>query len=225
MNGTAVIIPAAGASRRFGGRRSKILEPVGGEPMFLRTCAAFARRRDVVQIVLAVSPEGLDGFRSAWGERLAILGVETVGGGASRGASVRNALAALREEAALVAVHDAARPCITQEAIDAVFAAAGESGAAILGVPVAATLKRVREGRIEATVDRESLWEAQTPQVFERELFRRACAADAEATDDAALVEALGHPVRIVRGDRRNLKVTTAEDLKLARAILSALGQ
>jgi 2-C-methyl-D-erythritol 4-phosphate cytidylyltransferase len=125
-----------------------------------------------------------------------------------------------------VAIHDAARPCLADPWIDAVFDAAQRDGAAILASPVQATLKRVdQKKRVAATIDRESLWEAQTPQVFRRDLIIDAYAKrDREAvTDDAQLVERLGHAVTVVPCSPLNLKITTRDDLKLAEQVLKVL--
>jgi 2-C-methyl-D-erythritol 4-phosphate cytidylyltransferase len=125
-----------------------------------------------------------------------------------------------------VAIHDAARPCLANEWIDAVFAAAQQSGAAILATPVVSTLKRVGANRvIQETVDRQNLWEAQTPQVFRRDLLLQAYAQTgiSAATDDAELVQRLGHPVAIVPGSPINLKITTRDDLRFAAYALKAL--
>jgi 2-C-methyl-D-erythritol 4-phosphate cytidylyltransferase len=158
---------------------------------------------------------------------LLFRGVELCEGGAERADSVRAALAKVSPEATHLAVHDAARPLVTSAEIDAVFAAAVETGAAILATPVTATLKRVEAGQIAATTPRDGLWGAQTPQAFELGLYRRAvkAAGDVAVTDDAQLIERLGEPVAIVEGSPQNLKITTLEDLRLAAAILSAKPQ
>jgi len=224
MAKVAVIIPAAGAGKRFGGRRNKIFERVGGKPMFLRTIEAFSSREDVCRILLAVAPEDMEEMSGQFGGHLGFLGVQLVGGGATRTESVRNALALVPQEAELVCVHDAARPCLSPLWVDAVFAEAARSGAAILAWPLHGTLKRVTADHvIQQTLPRAELWEAQTPQVFRVELLRKAYQAGGDATDDAALVEALGHPVRVVPGDPRNIKVTRQADLGFANAVIGSL--
>ena len=140
--------------------------------------------------------------------------------------SVLNALSRVRADIDYVAIHDAARPCLAETWIDEVFAAAEKSGAALLGVPVTSTLKRVgADRRVVETVPRADLWEAQTPQVFRRQLLLDAYAhrGTAPATDDAQLVERLGQPVTIVPGSPLNLKITTKDDLRLAAHALKAL--
>ena len=161
-----------------------------------------------------------------FGANITILGVDVCQGGAQRSDSVQNALAMVKDGIEMIAVHDAARPCLADQWIDAVFAAADKDGAAILAVPVPGTLKQVDGQRhIENTVDRRNLWEAQTPQVFRRELLEKAYAARAgqAATDDAGLVEQLGQPVTVVEGSPMNLKITTRGDLKLAEQVLKVL--
>jgi 2-C-methyl-D-erythritol 4-phosphate cytidylyltransferase len=149
--------------------------------------------------------------------------IQLVNGGAERFESVANALALTTSEADFVAVHDAARPCLTAALIDAVFARAVETGAALLAVPVADTIKRDDgAGRVQATVARQGLWLAQTPQVFRRDWLIDAYArrsAFGSVTDDAQLVEAAGHAVHLVPGSNTNLKITTREDIDLAEAI------
>jgi 2-C-methyl-D-erythritol 4-phosphate cytidylyltransferase len=134
-----------------------------------------------------------------------------------------------RDDVEFVAIHDAARPCLAASWIDRVFAAAVRDGAAVLGTPVVSTLKRVSaDGLITETVDRTGLWEAQTPQVFRRDLLTRAFAHRRQtpslaSTDEACIVEALGEPVRVVEGSPINLKITSRDDLRLAEQALKAL--
>jgi 2-C-methyl-D-erythritol 4-phosphate cytidylyltransferase len=151
---------------------------------------------------------------------------EVVAGGAERADSVEAALAKVRTDIPFVAVHDAARPCLTEAWIDAVFAAAVRDGAAILATPVNGTLKKASaDKKIQATVPRDGLWEAQTPQVFRRELLIEAYARRGQepCTDDAQCVERLGRSVTIVPGSPMNIKITSHEDLRLASQLLKAL--
>ena len=221
----AVIIPAAGASRRFGGKTKKIFERLKGRAVFIRSLELFVNRPDVCQVQLVVAAEDMETMQARFGANLGFMGVKLVTGGAERTDSVRNALEHVAGEAQYICVHDAVRPCVSPLWIDAVFAAAARTGAAILAYPVHGTLKKAdAQGRIVETVDRRDLWEAQTPQVFRKELLLRAYArAGGRATDDAALVEALGQPVCIVRGDPRNVKITTRSDLALAAAVVDSL--
>lgn len=221
----AVIIPAAGQSKRFGDQPKKPFVNLDGRPVFLRTLEYFVNRSDVVQTILAVSPEDYEEAKRKYGANLGFMGVQLVEGGQERHDTVARALEKVKPEAELVAVHDAARPCVTDEMIDAVFAQAARSGAAILASPVRATLKRVGASKtIDGTVSREGLWEAQTPQVFRKDWLVEAYARRDQApdviTDDAQLVELLGHRVSVVESDLSNIKITAPGDIRLAEAIL-----
>lgn len=253
----AVIIPAAGASRRFGGR-SKIDEDLGGRPVLQRTVELFVNRPEVAAVMVAgpAAPAGAyEEFRLRHADRLGLMGVLVCKGGQShRHESVRNALEALLATEAgaactHVAVHDAARPAAPSDLIDRVIAAAAKHGAAIPGVDLPDTIKRVSAATddadidpldailgtagkanaqfraVEATLPRENVVLVQTPQVFEMGLLRRAYAQeDLSGTDDAALVERLGERVVVVEGDPRNIKITRPGDADLVRRILNLRG-
>lgn len=222
----AVILPAAGKSSRFRDPHyKKPFVTLDNRAVWLHSVDRFQSRDDVKQVIVVVSPEDREDFHSRFGAHLAIQGIEVVTGGAERSDSIANALAQVRQEIDFVAVHDAARPCLAEAWIEAVFAAAEKQGAAILAIPVAGTLKRVSRGQITETVSREGLWEAQTPQVFRRQLLVDAYAQREgfAATDDAQLVERTGQTVAVVPGSPMNLKITTKEDLRLAAQILKAL--
>jgi 2-C-methyl-D-erythritol 4-phosphate cytidylyltransferase len=225
----AVILPAAGRSTRFGDpKEKKTYAELDGRAVWLRAADPFLNRDDVGQVIVAIAPEDRELFERRYRPNVAFLNITVVEGGAERHDTIARALEAVDPSCDHVAVHDAARPCVTPELVDRVFAAAIEHGAAILGVPVADTLKRVDpDGTIIETVPRAGLYGAQTPQVFRRDLLVRAYADRAKLgdnpTDDARLVEAIGHPVRVVEGSPMNLKITTAADLRLASAILRSL--
>lgn len=227
MPRVGVILVAAGKSSRFGDANyKKPFAPLAGRPVWLHSAERFIDRDDVKQVVVVVAPEDRESFREKFGANLAFMGITLAEGGVERADSVRNGLARLEPGIDLVAIHDAARPCLAPEWIDRVFAMGAKTGAAILATPVVATLKRVGPDHvIRETVDRSGLWEAQTPQVFSRDLLERAFAAAAgrPATDEAALVEASGHPVTVVPGSPINLKITSREDLRLAEQALKAL--
>ena len=229
MERFAVILPAAGRSTRFGDpKQKKIYAELEGRAVWLRAVEPFVNRDDVGQIVLAIAPEDREMFERKFRASVAFMGIKVIDGGAERSDSVAQALESLDDTCDLVAIHDAARPCVTGEMIDAVFAAAREHDAALLAVPVADTIKRADDRRFTAeTIPRAGLYLAQTPQVFRRELLVRAYANRARlgthVTDDAQLVEALGHPCALVEGSPMNLKITSQSDLRLAGAILHAL--
>lgn len=223
----AVILPAAGESRRFRDKHyKKPFAPLSGRAVWLHSAEKFLARKDVKQVVIAVADDDREQFQQKFGANLAILGVDVCAGGAQRADSIQNALALLSESIDHVAVHDAARPCLAEKWIDALFESAVATGAALLATPVAATLKRAdRRGLVAETVDRTALWSAQTPQAFRRELLEKAYAqrGGQPATDDAQLVEQMGHPVTLVDGSPLNIKITTRDDLKLAEQILKVL--
>ena len=222
-----VILAAAGQSSRFkDANYKKPFAPLAGRPVWLHSAEKFVDRPDVKQVVVVVAPEDRAAFVEKFGANLAFMGITLAEGGAHRAESVRRGLEKLDASIDMVAVHDAARPCIAQVWIDRVFEAGVRTGAAILAIPVAGTLKRVGPGDvITETVDRTGLWEAQTPQVFARDLLTRALAATAadRPTDESRAVEALGHSVTVVPGSPINLKITSREDLKFAEHALKAL--
>ncbi|MEO8270803.1 MAG: 2-C-methyl-D-erythritol 4-phosphate cytidylyltransferase [Aureliella sp.] len=236
MRRFAVILAAAGKSSRFGHpQHKKVFVSLAGKALWTFAAEAFARRADVAQVILVIAAEDQAMFHKEFAPLAESLGVQVVWGGEQRVDSVLNGLHAVRPDIPLVAIHDAARPCIATPWIDAVFAAAEKTGAAILATPCSSTLKRaqsskqVSEQTIEQTLDREHVWLAQTPQVFHRKLLLDAyalyvqAAHAASATDDSAIVEASGAPVQLIEGSPLNIKVTTQADLKFAELALRAL--
>ena len=223
----AVILPAAGRSSRFkDDYYKKPFAPLAGKAVWLHSAERFLQRKDVAQVLVVIAPQDREDFNFKFGSNVAILGIDVVQGGAERFDSVAAALARVKPEADFVCIHDAARPCLADAWIDQIFLAAETTGAAILAVPVASTLKRVgHDHKIVETVPREGLWEAQTPQVFRRQLLMDAHArrGDFPATDDAQLVERIGHAVTVVAGSPVNIKITSKEDLRLAEHALKAL--
>lgn len=225
----AVILPAAGKSTRFGDERyKKPFASLAGRPVWIHAVEKFVTRPDVCQVVLVISDEDRDDFDARFGADIAFLEITLVTGGADRAASVAKGLAAVKPEAEFIAIHDAARPLVSELWIDRVFEAAIESGAAMLACPVVGTLKRVSQDRqVVETVSREGLWEAQTPQVFRRDWYEAALAAGAgqDLTDDAAFMEQFGKPVQVLEAPRLNFKITTQDDLKMAEQVLASLPQ
>lgn len=228
MPKVAVIIVAAGKGERFGsGKENKVFAKLDGRPLFLRSVEQFVNRDDVCQTILVISPADEENVKEKFGANLGFLGVRRAVGGVTRADSVANGLAAVRDDADLVAIHDAARPCVSIDMIDRVFAEASKTGAAILAAPLRGTIKRASAANvIDETISREGLWEAQTPQVFKRsvivEAYSKRAELDGEPTDDAQLVEAIGHPVALVESDFSNLKITIPADLSLATAVLKS---
>lgn len=224
----AVILPAAGQSSRFKDKEKKPFTNLDGRAVWLRTAEHFVSRDDVCQTVVVVAQEDQEMFRRRYGANLAFLEVKIADGGRERFESIANALALIKPEAEFIAVHDAVRPCLTEARITAVFTRAEKAGAAMLAVPVTDTVKQVdSQQNVTATVPRQGLWLAQTPQVFRRDWLEEAYARrnelGKEITDDAQLVEAAGHTVRVVDGSPWNIKITTKADILLAEAILKSM--
>ena len=228
-SGTArAVLVAAGRSTRMagaGGVRKPLIE-VGGRTLLEHACAAFDAAETVVEVVVVAHEDDLERIRELVATRTALAKVRAVvPGGAERADSVRAGATVDGPGAALLCIHDAARPFVRASDVDRVVRAAAESGAALLAVPVSDTLKRSADGRTAAeTVERAHLWRAQTPQVFERarflECLERARGEGLAPTDDAALWERYVGGVTLVRGSAWNRKVTGPEDLELAAALL-----
>lgn len=221
----AALVLAAGRGERLRAAEPKALLSVAGRSLVVHAIEALAACDAVDAIVPVLPADALDRVAPALlGDAARRKLWPAVAGGAERQDSMRAGLAALPASVELVAVHDAARALVQPGDVARVIAAAERIGAALLAVPVRDTLKRVESGRVAATVARESLWAAQTPQVFRTALLREALEkADADGfrgTDDAQLVERLGAPVAIVEGDPGNLKITWPADLAWAEAAL-----
>lgn len=222
----AVLLVAAGRGERAGEGELKQFRPIAGVPMLLRALRPFASHPDVGQIVIAL-PSDIVASPPDWLAELKGERVQFVTGGATRRDSVSRALHALAREGQVVLVHDAARPFVGRETIDAVIEVVREGDGAVAAVPVNDTLK-VADPRhvITATTPREGLWRAQTPQGFPRSMLEDAhahAAPDANATDDAMLAEARGHRLRVVPDSPLNLKITSSQDFVLADALASRL--
>jgi 2-C-methyl-D-erythritol 4-phosphate cytidylyltransferase len=209
------ILVAAGRGERLGLEHPKAFAKLGEDPLLAEPLRRLEDSDWIDGIVVVAPPE--------WEEPAILLAEELgcgkavacVAGGATRAESVRAGLAEVPADALVILVHDAARPLITDEVIERVLAPLSEGWDGVVpGLPVSDTLKRVRpDGAVEETVPRDSLYAVQTPQAFLADVFRRAVAGGAEATDCAGLVEAAGGRVKVVEGDPRLLKVTTADDL------------
>lgn len=224
----AGIVVAAGKGRRFGGGDNKVLYPLDGRPIWSHAVDALRASGQVGEIIVVIRPEDRDAFSPLAGQ----CDVRLVDGGQERYDSVRSGLEAIRgtdqssgvaAEQRWVAVHDAARPLVPVEDIVRVIEKAVSTGAAILATPIRGTIKRRDPDGHTTTVDRDELWEALTPQVFRFDIISAAYARwrGRPVTDDAEMVERSGFPVTLVPGSAENLKITHAEDLTLAQAILS----
>lgn len=217
----AVIVVAAGRGERFG--TPKQFLTLGGERLVDRAVNAASAVGDEVILVLpaAASWDDPDSVGAASDSALSVSAV--VAGGPSRSASVRAGLAVVPLDCKIVVVHDAARPLASTSLFQAVTTAVREGAdAAVPGIPVADTLKRVEHDRVIETVPRDSMITVQTPQAFRADVLRAAHIDEPDATDDAALVEAAGGRVVVVPGETRNLKITEADDLAVAAALLEA---
>jgi 2-C-methyl-D-erythritol 4-phosphate cytidylyltransferase len=221
------IIAAAGAGTRMASDRPKQFLLLAGTPVIFHTLKVFEQCDSIDEVIVVLPAEESAGFLSLAGKFGVRKVARVVPGGATRADSVKRGLMAIRSATAeIVAVHDGVRPFVTVEEIDATVAAAKSDGAAILVAPVTDTIKQVSDGMIEKTLDRVALRRALTPQCFQYELLRQAYqhadVNDPSLTDESALVEQLGKRVSIVEGSARNIKITTAEDLAIAEAILAA---
>lgn len=227
MANVSVIIAAAGLGLRMGGPVKKPYLELEGKPIFLRSIEKFVGLEGVAELVLVVSGAELDYVKTQWGSMFSnyVTPIRVVQGGTRRQDSIYNGLQSLSEGTEIVLVHDAVRPLVSHEIIKSVIKMAQEKGAVIPAIPIQATVKEVdTHQRIARTISRDSLWMAQTPQGFRKEVLLRAYDALAETgeevTDDAQAVEKLGYPVEIVPGSPSNIKITTSEDLRLAAALL-----
>ena len=220
---TAVIV-AAGNSTRMGYKLSKQLIPLNGHAAIEYTIKAFQNCPIIDEIVIAARPVDIEDIAHIAFNFRKVSAV--ISGGAERIDSVRRGIRAADKRATHYAIHDGARVLITPDQIERVVRAAYSCGAAALGTPVTDTVKTVREdGVILSTPDRSSMWAVQTPQVFERELYKRAMDnavnTGLSVTDDCAMVEAIGEPVRLILGEYSNIKLTTPADVTIAEALLS----
>ena len=223
----SAIIPAGGRGRRLGAELPKQFLPLAGRPILQWTVDTFVRCPSVREVIVALPAELVDAHLPY----LELPKVRVVAGGERRQDSVANGFDALSPEAEIVLVHDAARPLVDEATIDRSIAAATAAGAAIVAVEASDTVKlsEPREGArlVDRTLSRDTIFLAQTPQAFRREVLREAIAlgrSGVEATDEAALAERAGHRVQLVEGSRRNIKITTPEDLVVAEALIDGRG-
>jgi len=230
LTATSAIIPASGRGRRLDRPYNKAFLPLAGKPMVVRTLNVFQNCAAIDEIILVVSRDEVDQASQLVREHGISKVAAVTPGGEVRQDSVRNGLSQVSPDSEIVAIHDAARPLVTEEIIVASIEAARAHGAAIAAVPVVDTIKTSLDGRyVSGTLDRSSLYAVQTPQTFERGLieaaYERAAADRFVGTDDASLVERLGKPVAIVEGSYENIKVTTPPDVGTAEAVLAARGE
>ncbi|HEY4580769.1 MAG TPA: 2-C-methyl-D-erythritol 4-phosphate cytidylyltransferase [Candidatus Acidoferrales bacterium] len=231
MPGIIAILPAAGFGTRMGGESPKQFRLLDGVPLLLFTLRRLAACPSITEFLVATRGDEIEPLGARLAEERLGRPLRVVSGGDTRQESVGNALAQAPQDAELILVHDAVRPLVTREQVERVIAEARTRRAAILGIPAMDTVKEVKRASlpgdvalITATIPRERVVLAQTPQVFEaallREAFARAAADGFTASDEAGLVERLGHDVFVVLGSERNLKITRPGDLELAEFYL-----
>lgn len=219
----SVVVVAAGSARRMEGI-DKVLAPLGDIPILVRTLQIFQTCPQISEIVVVTREDLLveiSELRKAYSlDKVSKIVV----GGAERVLSVRAGLREVRQDAQLIAIHDGARPFLTQQVLHDVLLQAEKSGAAAPAIAVNDTIKRAEDGIVVETVDRSCLWAVQTPQVFQADLIRaaveKAASDNVPVTDDCSAVERLGMKVVLTPGDRDNIKVTTPFDMILGQAIL-----
>lgn len=219
----SAVVPAAGSSTRMG--KDKLLLPLGEQPVLLHTLRALDACPYITEIVVVTREELIVPIGQLCRDAALDKVRKVIVGGATRSHSVLAGLGELSPDAELAAIHDGARPLVSQAVLEAVIRRASECGAAAPAVPVKDTVKRARDGLVTATLDRAELRAVQTPQVFQVDLIKtalqKALEDGAELTDDCAAVERLGIGVALTEGDYCNLKLTTPEDLAVAEALLA----
>ena len=223
------IVPAAGSAIRMGLGYSKAYVDVAGKSLLARTVASLLASPFIDQLTIAVRPDEVSLAETDIVGKLGLADrVRIIGGGEERQETIDKLLAAAPRERDIVLIHDGARPLVSEKLIHKVLEAAAKWGAAIAAIPITDTIKESTNGggTVSGTVERARLYRAQTPQAFHRDLIvsahRRARKERWKVTDDASLLEQMGHEVRIVAGEERNIKVTTLEDLELVRWIIQS---
>ena len=223
----AVIISTTEGCEHTDRKKRQALQDVGGRAAFLRSVELFTDRDDVKQVLLAISPHDAEIFDIRWSPNLSFFGVKVYHAGNDHWQTVRSGLALLNDDIDMVAIHDAARCCVTEKLVEAVFQRAANTGAAIAGNPLQSVLKQVDSQLAGTTVPYRGLYEAQSPQVFDRPLLVRAYEKlDSlnvrELGDDAQLVETLGEAVTVVPSDHTNMRLRSGSDISLAEAIIKS---
>lgn len=225
-NHVVAVVPAAGRGARMGGSTPKQFLSLGGIPLLVHTLRTLDSVSAISEIVVVIPDADREYCQLDVVDRFNIKKVaQIVPGGQRRQDSVRHGVLALQEKAEIVVVHDGVRPFVSREIVEQAIQSAIQTGASLVAIPMKDTVKRVNEnGVVDATLNREQLWLAQTPQVFRYswllEAHQMAEEKNIDATDDAGLIEQLGHPVAIVQGSTHNIKITRPEDLALGEAIL-----
>lgn len=219
----SAIIVAAGSGTRFGSATPKQFLEIGGKPLIFHTLERFEKCASIDEIILVLAKNEIENFRKiAENHKIKKL-KKTITGGKTRAESVSNGLKAIDAASKIVAVHDGARPLVSTDEITATIEKAKETGAACLTAKVIDTIKRIENGKIAATIDRETLRRALTPQSFKTEILRKAFVKadlNESATDECFLVEKIGYEIAFVDGSAKNIKITTREDFEIAEIFL-----
>ncbi|MFH0855543.1 MAG: 2-C-methyl-D-erythritol 4-phosphate cytidylyltransferase [Candidatus Omnitrophota bacterium] len=217
----SAIVVAAGRSKRFKGKVSKVILKLNSKPVIAYSLGVLDKHPTIKEIIVVGNPDNIKDLCGIIKEYKIRKASKVVLGGKERKDSVAQGLKAISPKADFVLIHDAARPFITSGLVSLVIDEARKSKAAIAGVPVKSTIKMVRGYNVEKTIDRDNLWEVQTPQVFARDLIVKAYSRFGHqfVTDDAALVEKSGKKVKMVMGEHRNIKITSSEDLIIAKGL------
>ncbi|MCP4265005.1 MAG: 2-C-methyl-D-erythritol 4-phosphate cytidylyltransferase [Candidatus Brocadiaceae bacterium] len=226
IDDVSVIMPAAGLSLRMGADVRKPFIMIGEKPIFFYTLEKFYKLKRVKEIIFVVNQKDLNTVKEKWTDELKMYKVtKVIAGGERRQDSIFNGLSLLDPDTNIILIHDAVRPLVHTEEIEAVIKSTEVNGAAIVASPMKLTVKKVDSSlKISETVPRHDLWMAQTPQGFKRDLilnaYEKIKESSVEFTDDAEVLEKTGHTVKIVSGSYDNIKITTREDLKLAELLL-----
>ena len=223
----SAVIAAAGSSQRMNGE-DKLFVEINDIPVIVHTLAAFQSCECINEIVIVCRSELMELVCDICRHYNITKAAKVVTGGPTRSSSVYNGVFAVSDTAGLIAIHDGARPCVEQDLIKRTIDSASKFHAAAPAVPVRSTIKRVKDNYVMETVDRDDLFEIQTPQVFTAELIKAALTNainnSFDVTDDCKAVELIGAPVYITEGSHSNIKITTKEDVTIAKAILTQLG-
>jgi 2-C-methyl-D-erythritol 4-phosphate cytidylyltransferase len=219
----SVVIAAAGSSKRMGGE-DKLFVNIGGKPALIHSLIAFQYIDLVKEIVIVANADKFEHISKLCARYKIDKATKIMKGGATRVESVMNGVLAVSKKARIIAIHDSARPCVDSSLIIRTISAASKYHAVAPGIPVSSTIKRVKDGIVSETVDRDGLFEIQTPQVFTAEIIKAALAKaikkSVEITDDCMAAELIGVLVYITEGSRSNIKLTTSEDIAIAEALI-----
>ncbi len=213
------VIAAAGSGERFG--EKKQFKLLGRRPLLFHTLTPFLDCNDIEEIVVVVPQEDLNNTERELASFTSVKSIKAVAGGKRRQDSVLNGCNALSEDISVIAVHDAARPFVTPELIKATVDGCSDADGCIAATPSKDTVKQVESERIQQTLDRNTIWLAQTPQTFQRDILIRALQQEIDATDEASMVETMGGNVFVIEGSASNFKITTEEDWFMAERTIN----